>query len=68
MKKVARGKNTFVHRLAYVAGDVTLTVALGAHLDLSDLRVQGVHTLTLAGEGSATLPEPLPAEKKGESR
>ncbi len=44
-----------------VAGDVTLTVALGAHLDLSDLRVQGVHTLTLAGEGSATLPEPLPA-------
>lgn len=43
-----------------VAGDVTLTVALGAHLDLSDLRVQGVHTLTLAGEGSATLPEPLP--------
>lgn len=45
-----------------VAGDVTLTVALGAHLDLSDLRVQGVHTLTLAGEGSATLPEPLPAD------
>lgn len=44
-----------------VAGDVTLTVALSAHLDLSDLRVQGVHTLTLAGEGSATLPEPLPA-------
>ena len=44
-----------------VAGDVTLTVALGAHLDLSDLRVQGVHTLTLAGEGSVTLPEPLPA-------
>lgn len=44
-----------------VAGDVTLTVALGAHLDLSDLRVQGVHTLTLAGEGSATLPESLPA-------
>ena len=44
-----------------VAGDVTLTVALGAHLDLSDLRVQGAHTLTLAGEGSATLPEPLPA-------
>lgn len=44
-----------------VAGDVTLTVALGAHLDLSDLRVQGVHTLTFAGEGSATLPEPLPA-------
>lgn len=43
-----------------VAGDVTLTVALGAHLDLSDLHVQGVHTLTLAGEGSATLPEPLP--------
>lgn len=45
-----------------VAGDVTLTVALGAHLDLSDLRVQGAHTLTLAGEGSATLPEPLPAD------
>ncbi len=45
-----------------VADDVTLTVALGAHLDLSDLRVQGVHTLTLAGEGSATLPEPLPAD------
>ena len=44
-----------------VAGDVTLTVALGAHLDLSDLHVQGVHTLTLAGEGSVTLPEPLPA-------
>lgn len=44
-----------------VTGDVTLTVALGAHLDLSDLRVQGSHTLTLAGEGSATLPEPLPA-------
>lgn len=44
-----------------VAGDVTLTVALGAHLDLSDLLVQGAHTLTLAGEGSATLPEPLPA-------
>lgn len=44
-----------------VAGDVTLTVALSAHLDLSDLRVQGVHTLTLTGEGSATLPEPLPA-------
>lgn len=44
-----------------VAGDVTLTVALGAHLDLSDLRVQGAHTLTLAGEGSTTLPEPLPA-------
>ena len=44
-----------------VAGDVTLTVALGAHLDLSDLHVQGVHTLTLAGEGSVTLPEQLPA-------
>ena len=44
-----------------VAGDVTLTVALGAQLDLSDLHVQGVHTLTLAGEGSVTLPEPLPA-------
>ena len=44
-----------------VADDVTLTVALGAHLDLSDLHVQGVHTLTLAGEGSVTLPEQLPA-------
>ena len=44
-----------------VAGDVTLTVALGAHLDLSDLHVQGVHTLTLAGEGSVTLPGQLPA-------
>lgn len=44
-----------------VAGDVTLTVALGAQLDLSDLHVQGVHTLTLAGEGSVTLPEQLPA-------
>ena len=44
-----------------VAGDVTLTVALGIHLDLSDLRVQGTHTLTLAGDGSATLPDPLPA-------
>lgn len=44
-----------------VAGDVTLTVARGVRLDLSDLRVQGGHTLTLAGDGSATLPDPLPA-------
>ena len=43
-----------------VAGDVTLEVARGVRLDLSNLRVQGAHTLTLAGDGAATLPQPLP--------
>lgn len=43
-----------------VAGDVTLEVARGVRLDLSRLRVQGAHTLTLAGDGAAVLPQPLP--------
>lgn len=47
-----------------VAGNVTLSVAAGVTLDLTNLRVDGVdgtHVLTLAGEGCVTLPETLPA-------
>lgn len=43
-----------------VAGDVTVTVGAGVRLDLSNLRAQGACTLTLAGDGSVTLPAPLP--------
>lgn len=43
-----------------VAGDATLNVAAGVTVDLTDLRVEGTHVLTLAGDGCATLPDALP--------
>lgn len=43
-----------------VAGDVTLKVAAGVTVDLTNLRVDGTRVLTLAGDGCTTLPETLP--------